>query len=375
MSDGAFSQGMPTRAKDQRLWSGMRPRALARLLEGHQDRIAPDRKALVRTLRTGAPVVGALAGLQALRFDRRVAETSLTAPPVVIIGCHRTGTTHLHKLLSLLPGWRAPTSYECFSASHFLISGGWMPRFVAPLVAPIRPMDAMPNDLAQPQEDDFALLSHNAPTPYRRVAFPAAADGGSDLPEDQDIDGDQTMDALDAFWRALTFRHGERLVLKSPYHTARTAALRARYPGLLLVHMTRDLGSVGPSTVNFWRRLEDGHRLGRPETDEAARAAFVARHFDWLYGRFLEDLPRIDPDAIHHVRYEDLVARPLDVVRSIWRKADGADPPDLAAVLRHVEQTRRFPVNTFPPNPGIYAATMHGAEYQARRQNDWKTAS
>jgi hypothetical protein len=352
------------RLRDRLIWSGMAPAGLARLLAGRLRRIAPDRLAQALLLAPTAAGVGMLNAVQRLIHGRAIARTALTAPPVVIIGHHRSGTTHLHKLLSLLPDLHAPTSYECFAPGHFLVTGGVLPRLLRPLIAATRPMDAMPNDLSQPQEDDFALLSMGAPTPYRALAFPERA---WRPPLEGDLTGPAIMDAQEAFLKALTLRHGKRIVLKSPFHTARLRALGARYPGAVFVHMVRDLDQVGPSTLNFWRRLESGQRLGPPAPADDGRSGFALGVFDWMYERFFADLAQAPPPSLITIHYDDLIADPRAALRRIAALlGPGGGALDLSRVDRHLDQVATYRPNSFAPQTDIYAGSAIAAAYRAR---------
>lgn len=204
------------------------------------------------------------------------------------------------------------------------------------------------------------------PTPYRRLAFPDAADGGLDLPQEADIAGDRVLAAQETFLKALTLHHGKRIVLKSPFHIARVAALRQRYPDALFVHMVFDLGAVGLSTVNFWRTLEDGHRIGPPLADESRRSAFVGAVCDWMYGRLIADEAKLPPHVLLTVRYDDLVADPLAVVRRICARLPDIGDPDLTAARANLTAVDGFRTNRFDPEPGIYADANLTGTYTAR---------
>ena len=60
-----------------------------------------------------------------------------------------------------------PTSYECFSPRHFLLTERLIPWAAAGLLPKKRPMDNMQAGFDRPQEDEFALLSMAAPTIYQ----------------------------------------------------------------------------------------------------------------------------------------------------------------------------------------------------------------
>ena len=89
-----------------------------------------------------------------------------------IIGHWRSGTTYLHELMSLDARFFSPTTYQCFAPHHFLVSQWLIARYLGFLMPKQRPMDNMAAGWDRPQEDEFALLTLGAPTPYLRMAFP-----------------------------------------------------------------------------------------------------------------------------------------------------------------------------------------------------------
>ena len=57
--------------------------------------------------------------IQDIVFGKRIRACVLDAPPIFIIGHWRTGTTHLHELLTLDDQFAAPTTLECFAPAHW----------------------------------------------------------------------------------------------------------------------------------------------------------------------------------------------------------------------------------------------------------------
>src|SRR5690606_38249651 len=70
--------------------------------------------------------------------------------PVFIVGVHRSGTTHLHNLLSLDERFCTPRSYQVFNPHGFLT--GWLTTLaLGPFLTWRRPMDSVQFTLFSPQ--------------------------------------------------------------------------------------------------------------------------------------------------------------------------------------------------------------------------------
>ena len=105
-------------------------------------------------------------------MGRAIARTEIDEPPLFVIGHWRSGTTMLHEMMVLDERFAYPTTYECFAPNHFLLTGALLPKLIWFLLPSKRPMDNMAVSFDHPQEDEFALLSMGAPTPFMRMAFP-----------------------------------------------------------------------------------------------------------------------------------------------------------------------------------------------------------
>src|SRR5262245_40534931 len=79
--------------------------------------------------------------LQTLWYGRRIARTEIREAPLFIIGHWRTGTTFLHELLILDERHTYPNYYECLEPNHFLLTEGFMTRWMGFLMPRCRPMD------------------------------------------------------------------------------------------------------------------------------------------------------------------------------------------------------------------------------------------
>ena len=110
--------------------------------------------------------------LQKALYRAKIEATHIERPPVFIIGHWRSGTTLMHELISLDKRFAFPSNFEAFVPQHFLLTRHLMYPLVSLLMPRKRPMDSMTMNASSPQEDDFALCSYGAPTPYLRIAFP-----------------------------------------------------------------------------------------------------------------------------------------------------------------------------------------------------------
>ncbi len=92
--------------------------------------------------------------------------------PVFIVGVHRSGTTHLHNLLSLDPQFTAPTTHHIMNPAGCVFTG-WMVSPVLGMFLPYeRPMDSVRFSLFSPQEDEFGVCGLSRYSPYWGMSLP-----------------------------------------------------------------------------------------------------------------------------------------------------------------------------------------------------------
>ena len=150
---------------------GMPLGSLMRLLAGNG--FAVDTQYLGRlAYLLGIGVFNSILGFCERFFDgEEIEKIELRHSPLFILGHWRSGTTHLHNLLSLDNEFSSPNVYQCLFPNHFIYSqvGAVALKFLAPET---RPMDNVVFSSRSPHEEEFALAALSLVSPYLRVIFP-----------------------------------------------------------------------------------------------------------------------------------------------------------------------------------------------------------
>jgi omega-hydroxy-beta-dihydromenaquinone-9 sulfotransferase len=316
----------PYPAYSPRFWHGMTLGAWLALIFRHQLRIHPIRWPMALLITLITPFNSVMNAVQRLIYGRRLDETTFAAPPVFIVGHWRSGTTWLHELMSLDERFGSPTTYQCFAPGHFLLTEWFMTRFMSWLVPKQRPMDNMEASWQAPQEDEFALLTLNAPTPYFRMAFPNDPPPYLEMLDMQGVaagDLRRFEQALTGFARLITHHTGKRLLFKSPPHTGRIETLARLFPGAKFIHITRDPYAIYSSTQRLWESLDDVQGLQRPRHEHLDEYVFDC--LIRMYRGFEDQRTRLDSASIVDLKYEDLVQDPVEHVRKLYERLELGD--------------------------------------------------
>lgn len=275
--------------------------------------------ALLVTL--AATIHTALRFVQAIFYGARVARTPVPPAPVFVIGHWRCGTTLLHELLALDNRFTAPTTYECFNPTHFLLTE-WVTTRILPLPVSTRgAIDGMKAGWKHPQEDEFALCNLGAVSPMEGFVFPrdAGAFARNCLPGNlSDVELARWKRLYLRFVKQVAFRRpGRRIVSKCPVHTFRVPLLLELFPDARFVHIVRDPFEVFPSMARLVRALQLTQGLQRPRID-AAFYENIFERFTLLHKTLDAARPLVPPGQFFEVRYEDLVREPVATVKAIY---------------------------------------------------------
>jgi hypothetical protein len=182
-------------------------------------------------------------------------------------------------------------------------------------------MDGMALGPDTPQEDEFAMCVSCLRSPFLGMAsFPRRAEHYDRYltfagVAPQEVEEWKT--AFDWFLRKLTVRHGRRLLLKSPTHTARIRLLLELFPDARFVHIHRDPYAVFKSTQHLFRSLWPINVLQEPQPDTDER---ILRRYTTMYDAFLAERDLIPAGQYHEVAYQRLVADPLGQVREVYER-------------------------------------------------------
>jgi hypothetical protein len=309
------------------------------------------------------------------RFPEIAAES--VAPPLVIVGLPRTGTTRLQRLLS-----RDPRLYSMMF---------WESQFPVPLpeetleqptarIAAARGIvdymvQAMPKLLAvhpmaaEEADEEVMLMEHS---------FLSAFDAYANIPGYVEwLDRQDQAPAYAFLRRCLQFLQwqkrkrgltGRRWLLKTPHHLLRMDILLRAFPGVQVIQTHRDPVQSVPSIASFidtlWRIYSD-----------QADAHAAGRTWSARMKRGLEHTMKVRvtaPSQFLDVQFIDTVKRPLDVVKRIYDLIGWPLTPEVEKAMRawlaEDEKVRVGGHEYKPEEYGLSAEQLRRdfAEYRAR---------
>lgn len=287
-------------------------------------------------------------------IGRRAAINSanLSEPPIFIIGHWRSGTTHLHYLMSASGRfggiYQIDAVYPYFSLwirnEKSLLNG------LLGKLSFTRRMDNVKFDVDSPAEEEFSIANTSPYSFFHGRVFRkhyreyfkkfALLEG---LSEKERAQWEQTYN--DVMLQSSVCSGGKRLLLKNPYNTSRMKALLSMYPGARFVYIYRNPYDVYASTMNLHKKA-DCFALQEVSPETMQKNVF----FDYksIHDRFYEESEQVPKGVCSCIKYEDLVENPLEEMARVYEEIglDGFDA-DSKGMIEYLESVKDYTKNSF----------------------------
>ncbi len=309
--------------------------AWMRLLREHGRHIPFDKAGRAAILTFASACYSIQNFFQNALYREALERVELAAPPIFNIGHWRSGTTLLHELLCLDERHAWASTYACMNPSHFLITERAAQRPTGGQAAVKRPMDDMTISPASPQEDEFALFALGAPSPYAHWMFPwnlANHEEYFDLARATSIERERWKSIFSKFVKQLTLRDPRRLVIKSPPHTFRVKLLCDMYPDAIFIHIVRDPYVMFASTRHLYLKMFELYAL--TGYSMAALEEYIIRNGICMERLLDAAIPDLPAGRYHRIRYEDLIASPIDQMSEMYAKTGMGDFEHVLPAIR-----------------------------------------
>lgn len=246
-------------------------------------------------------------------------------PPIFIVGYWRSGTTHLHNVLS---------QSDAFGYITPLATGlPWdilgIVRRLEPLLEKALPSDRYVDNVAvtptSPQEDAIPLATMGAPSYYHGLYFPQQFRRHFE----RGVFFEGCDEAAIAQWRTYQeqlfhkvsiHQQGKPLLIKNPVYTAHVAKLRQLWPNAKFIHIYRNPYVVFPSTRHFFLRLLPELALQTYDTDAIAPLVeeLILASYPRMISTLQADTANLPKNQFAEIRFEDFEKAPLDTLEQIY---------------------------------------------------------
>lgn len=258
-------------------------------------------------------------------YSSSLARTEIREPPLFVLGFARTGTTHLHNLLSQDPNLGYVTTFQAAAPKWFLVGRGKIQSLMAQGMGVVkRPMDNMTIALDLPQEEEVALANSTHLSFLHYLSFPQKAPeyldryvllgDGSGLAQ-ADLRRWET-EYLEIVRKATINWSGRRIVLKTPVNQGRIPSLLRMFPDAKFAHIVRDPFVIFQSMLHMHRKVLPLYSL--QDIDWQGVEKFIVDSFVATMKQFIEDSRAIPDGNLVEVKYERLEQDPVGELGKIY---------------------------------------------------------
>ena len=264
------------------------------------------------------------ATLEGFRHNEAIRRHRLADPPIFLIGHWRSGTTHLHNLMSRDPQF----GYLKFSETAMPLDmlGPLLPfarRRIEKALPETRGFDKVKLALDEPQEEEMALGNLQPHGYYGVYHFPRDMAGQRD--RSMFFEGLRKPE-VKRFRRQYEFlvrktayvKTGQRLLFKNPPSTTRMRMILELFPDARFVHIVRNPWPVFSSTCGKFPRLFSA--FSWQEFQDVDIPGFVLETYEKVMRRYLEDRDSLalPSSQLAETSYEKLIADPVGEVGRLY---------------------------------------------------------
>lgn len=274
--------------------------------------------------------------MERLLYDGKVRRYELPQAPIFLIGHWRSGTTHLHNLMSNDPNFSYIDFGQTAMPHNLLNPTRFIGRAVISAVMPKdRGMDQVKLGIEEPQEEEMALGNLNPLCYYNVFYYPHEMKSHFDRAIFLENTSEEERRDFEAAYVKLVKKlslagNGKQLLLKNPASTARIKILDRLFPESKFIHIVRNPYEVFASMLHHYPRLF--HAFSWHNFDDVDLEEIVLYKYRRLMTGFLEQRALLG-DRLLETSYEKIVADPANEIERFY---DALELPEKGQALEKI---------------------------------------
>ena len=315
--------------------------------------LAPSRLGRTLGIAAGGWVGAPLQLAEWTTHRHEIDDVRLDDEPVFIIGHWRSGTTHLHNLMSHDDRFGCMRMFEALAPDCSVANDGWLRSMLSKTVPEQRPMDNMTWPMDAPQEEEIPLAKVTPYSWYLQFLFPQQA---IETFERYVLMNGAPARARREFKRkylrllkvAALHDDKRRLLLKNPVNTARIPLLLELFPRAKFVFIHRTPYEVFPSSVNLHKKILELTALQKYNDEDVEKN--VLEIYQLVMERYDRDAAHIPEGQLIEIGYQDLVDQPLDTLGRVYGELNLGGFEDVRGpIAEYLASIEGYQRNSFTP--------------------------
>jgi omega-hydroxy-beta-dihydromenaquinone-9 sulfotransferase len=306
-------------------------------------------------------------------YSRKLDELKFAEDPIFIVGHWRSGTTHLHNVISQDQRLGYLTTLQAvFPTCSILLSRiPAMKKAVAKLLPEKRMMDNVSMGIDFPQEEEFSV-SCLTTSSHHCNHFPRTIRESFDKYVLMNMSPKEMSRWKRAYMgvirKAAFMAGGRRLILKNPYSTARIETLLELFPNAKFIHIYRNPYNIYVSALHDF--IKEAEEMALQEFTEEDFSALCYELYEKLMKQYWRSIERVPKGNLCEVSYEAFENAPMDEVLRIYSEL-GLDANDdmKSSISAYLQSISGYKKNKYSYNDSLLEEIGRKWDFAIRRMN------
>ncbi|MFT6503393.1 MAG: hypothetical protein ACJASQ_003528 [Crocinitomicaceae bacterium] len=334
-------------AANQRLWKTLK----------RENKISKSKAKKVRKISLVIWSLALFRWLQRPLLRLKIKSTDLNDDaPIFIVGHWRSGTTHLHYLLSQDDRHMHLGSFQAFTINAAFTTKWFLKPIMKRVMPSTRYQDDVKIDVDAPTEDEHALVNMTRMSGMHMFFFPKNNEYFDKFNCFEGITEEELKEWKSIYASLLKQvevfnKEDKKLVLKNPHSTARIKVLSEMYPNAKFLFIHRNPYEVFNSTITLYERAVRSQFL--QDFTEEELNELILSCYEKMMSNYLKQRESIRPEQLIEVGYDNLIVNPVEELEKIYKhlNLDGFQTakPKLEAYLETLKEYKVNPARTIDP--------------------------
>ncbi len=319
-----------------------------------QNKISKQHRKMFRKIMLMTILTAPLRWLQSLLFSRKIKKVNFeNNPPVFVLGHWRSGTTHLHYLLSKDKKFGYLENFQAFFFRVAFISKTIMKPVLNLFMPKTRPQDNIKINANSPSEEEHPLTNITEKSGMQTFFFPQNI---SYYDKYNIFKG--TTEKEKASWKKsyhwllqnISYYVGtdKQLLLKNPHSMGRIEVLRAMYPNAKFIHIHRNPYDVYNSNIHLYQKTIRTQFLQEFSDQEIEERVLFC--YETSMKKFLKDWNEIPEENRVEISYKELSQNPVETIEKIYEKIQLGDYSAVKPEIEnYLKEEGTYKKNKFTP--------------------------
>jgi hypothetical protein len=306
-------------------------------------------------------------------YSRKLAALKFAEDPIFIVGHWRSGTTHLHNVISQDKRLGYLTTLQAvFPTCSILLSrSATMKKAVAKLLPAKRMMDNVKMGIDFPQEEEFSV-SCLTTSSHHCNHFPRTIRESFDKYVLMNMSPKEMSrwkkTYMGVIRKAAFMAGGKRLILKNPYSTARIETLLELFPNAKFIHIYRNPYNIYVSALHDF--IKEAEEMALQEFTEEDFSALCYELYEKLMKQYWKSIEKVPKGNLCEVSYETFEMEPMAEVLRIYSEL-GLDASDemQRSVSAYLDSISGYRKNKYSYNDSLVKEIGSKWDFAIRRMN------